>query len=54
MVRRDRKPRLAALRILLALGLVSITSWIASGQRRLTSGPDGTTALEKVIERCGR
>ena len=54
MVRRDRRKRPASLRVFLALWLASITARIASGERRLASGHDKTTALEKGIDRCGR
>ena len=52
MFRRDRETRPAALRILLALWLVSATASVASGERRLSSGPDATTALEAKLSKA--
>ena len=52
MVRRDRKTCPAALRILLALWLASITSRTALGEQRLSSGPGRPTALEAALSKA--
>ncbi len=52
MFRRDRETRFACFKALLAVWIASVTASVASGERRLNAGPDGTTALEATLSKA--